>query len=230
MSEKPETKATDLPQEPRLRRLMELIADLQEDACLREMESLLTQGMSPQDLLGCFMEGMRRVGQLFEQGAYFIAALIMAGEIMRQATERLSPMLIEHPSGCGGGKVVIGTIQGDIHDLGKNLFAMMLRCHRFEVIDLGVDVPPQVFLDQIRIHRPDVVAMSCVLTTSVPMLKQVLDLVHAEPESIKPPVLVGGTCLDAVLAEHVGADYWAPDVASGLRLCQRLALAMEEKT
>lgn len=215
--------APALPDDPRLRGLVDAITELREEDCLAKLDQLLAQGEDPEVLLACFMEGMRLIGQRFESGDYFIAALIMAGEIMRQATEALSPHLIGQQVACQGGKVLIGTIQGDIHDLGKNLFAMLLRCNRFEVIDVGVDVPPQVFLDKTREHKPDVVAMSCVLTTSVPMLKQAVDLMRAEAGPQFPPVLIGGTCLDGRLAEHVGADHWAPDAATGLRLCQELS-------
>lgn len=210
---------------PGLSRLVALVTDLREEACQAETKALLADGVSPQALLSCFMDGMSRIGQRFETGNYYIAALIMAGEIMRQATETLSPLLIDRKVTSLGGRVVLGTIEGDIHDLGKNLFAMLLRCHQFEVIDLGVDVPARVFLESIREHRPDVVAVSCVLTTSVPTLKEAVALIRAEAGPGAPPMLVGGTCLDRVMAAHVGADHWAPDAATGLRLCQDLTAA-----
>ena len=128
----------------RMERLKTMITDLQEETGLAELQSMLDEGVDPRELLACCMEGMRRVGIRFETGSYFIAGLIMAGEIMRSATELLSPHLTLQQARDGGGRVMLGTIQGDIHDLGKNLFSLLLKCHGIEVIDLGVDVPPEL--------------------------------------------------------------------------------------
>lgn len=216
--------ATDL----RLQRLVSLITELNEDACLGELKKMLAQGVDPTELLTCFMEGMRRVGELFETGRYFIAALIMAGEIMRAAMELLSPHLSQRVATGGGGKLIIGTIQGDIHDLGKNLFSLLLSCHQFEVIDLGVDVAPQTFLQKALEYKPDLIGISCVLTTSVPSLKEAVALLRQSLPEPAPPVIIGGTCLDRRLADFVGSDYWASDAASGLKVCQ-LALQQHRR-
>lgn len=206
----------------RLQRLVWQISELHEEACLADLRKMLDAGLDPRDLLSCFMEGMRRVGEQFENGHYFIAALIMAGEIMRAAMDVLGPYLTPQEAAGGGGRIILGTIQGDIHDLGKNLFSILLSCHRFEVIDLGVDVPPSVFLAKAKELKPDLIGISCVLTTSVPNLKEAMVLLQAKLPRPAPPVIVGGTCLDARLADHVGATHWASDAAAGLKLCQRL--------
>lgn len=131
----------------RLEKLLTMITELQEDDSLAELRSMLDEGVDPKTLLACCMEGMRQIGIRFETGSYFIAALIMAGEIMRSATEILSPYLDHRPASEMGGRIMLGTIQGDIHDLGKNLFSLLLKCHNVDVIDLGVDVPGDVFLE-----------------------------------------------------------------------------------
>ena len=207
---------------PRLQRLLELIVALKEKESLAELEKLLAAGDDPKTLLACCMEGMRQVGAEFEKGTYYIAALIMAGEIMRAATERLSPYLTRPPDSEDKGTVMIGTIQGDIHDLGKNLFALLLKCHSFHIIDLGVDVGKETFLEQATAMRPDIIGISCVLTNSLDTLKETVALLKAELPDPPTPILIGGTCLDARLAEHVGSAIWAKDAAEGLTICRTL--------
>ncbi|KIX13344.1 cobalamin-binding protein [Dethiosulfatarculus sandiegensis] len=201
--------------------MLDLIVQLKEEESLAELKSMLAEGVDHRDLLACFMEGMRRVGTKFETGVYFIAALIMAGEIMRSATEILRPYLKPgHPNNKG--RVLIGTIEGDIHDLGKNLFALLLNCNGFEVIDLGVDVPVVNFLQKARELKPDAICISCVLTTSVEYLKDAVKVLADEFPFAKNRIVVGGTCLDARLAEYVGVSLWARDAAEGLKICQKI--------
>ena len=218
MSDRTEQEALNL----RLKRLLNMIVELQEEDSLSELQDMLDQGVDPKDLLSCFMEGMRRVGMMFEQGTYFIAALIMAGEIMRSAMEALRPHLGTRQSAPSGGRGILGTIEGDIHDLGKNLFALLLNCNGFEVIDLGVDVPGEVFLEKAKEIRPDAIGISCVLTTSVDNLKDAVELLGAEIPAAKNRIVIGGTCLDQHLAEYVGSARWARDAADGLKICQQV--------
>jgi methanogenic corrinoid protein MtbC1 len=205
----------------RLERLKAMITELQEEASLAELRQLLSEGVDAAALLDCCMEGMHRVGVRFESGSYFIAALIMAGEIMRSATELLSPCLAVQQADSGG-RVMLGTIQGDIHDLGKNLFGLLLKCHGIEVIDLGVDVPAQVFLEQADKRKPDLIGISCVLTTSVENLKEAIALFGQKPAGSAPPVVIGGTCIDEQMAAYIGARHWANDANTGLRICQQI--------
>lgn len=204
----------------RLDRLLAMITELQEEASLAELKKLLDEGVNPRELLTCCMEGMRRIGELFENGTYFIAALIMAGEIMRSATELLTPRIAPGPNGGGGGKVLLGTIQGDIHDLGKNLFALLLRSHGFEITDIGVDVNPETFFSKTQEIKPDIIGISCVLTSSVENLKQAIHLLQEETDQPKPEIIVGGTCMDQRLAAYIGARLWAKDAAEGLKFCR----------
>ncbi len=214
------SKAQDLDQ--RLKRLKAMIAGLQEDASLAQLHDMLTEGVDPEVLLAACMEAMHQIGIRFETGSYFIAALIMAGEIMRRATELLSPHLTVKKGGGGSGRIMLGTIQGDIHDLGKNLFAVLLKCHGIEVVDLGVDVPAGSFLEQAEKLHPDIIGISCVLTTSVEPLKQAMNLLRRELPKSGPPVVIGGTCIDEQIAGYVGASHWTNDAATGLRICQEL--------
>jgi len=204
----------------RIQRLLELIIELREKESLAELKDLLEKGVDPMELQDCFMEGMHRIGIQFETGVYFIAALIMAGEIMRSAMELLSPYLKTRQNKQTGGRIIIGTIQGDIHDLGKNLFSFLLKCHGFEVIDLGVDIPANKFLEQIKTLKPDIVGISCVLTTNIEKLKQAVDFLQKKMPGSKLPIIIGGTCIDEHMARHIGSVIWAKDAASGLKICQ----------
>ena len=206
----------------RLERLTEMISELKEEAGLAELRAMLVEGVDPKALLEACMEAMHRVGVRFESGEYFIAALIMAGEIMRSATALLHPHFVGEQAGSSSGLIMLGTIQGDIHDLGKNLFAILLKCYGIEVIDLGVDIPAQVFVEQARKHKPDLIGISCVLTTSLENLKQAINLLNQAFPASGPPIVIGGTCINKQTAGHVGASHWAGDATAGLRICQKI--------
>ncbi len=222
MNRRPTAKRIDL----RLEHLKDMITNLQEEASLAELRKMLAEGVDPKLLLAACMEAMHRVGVRFETGSYFIAALIMAGEIMRCATELLSPHLTVQKAGGSGGRIMLGTIQGDIHDLGKNLFAILLKCHGIEVLDIGVDVSAGVFLEQAAKLQPDIIGISCVLTTSVENLKQAIDQLKQQLPEPAPPVVVGGTCIDEQIAGYVGASLWTNDATAGLRICQEILQVM----
>jgi methanogenic corrinoid protein MtbC1 len=207
--------------ESRLERLTVMITELQEETGLAELRTMLDEGVDPKALLAACMEAMHRIGMRFEAGSYYIAALIMAGEIMRSVTGMLSPHLTDQRAG-GGGRIMLGTIQGDIHDLGKDLFALLLKCHGIEVVDLGVDVSARVFLEQAERQKPDMIGISCVLTTSLEYLKQAIRLLTDELPASGPPVIVGGTCINPQTAGHIGASLWAGDATGGLRICREI--------
>jgi methanogenic corrinoid protein MtbC1 len=216
------------PLESRLERLTVMITELQEEAGLAELRTMLDEGVEPKALLTACMEAMHRIGMRFEAGSYYIAALIMAGEIMRCATELLSPYLADQQVGGGGGRIMLGTIQGDIHDLGKNLFALLLKCHGIEVVDLGVDVSAKVFLEQAEKQKPDMIGISCVLTTSLEYLKQAIGLLSDKLPTSGPTIVVGGTCINEQIADHIGADLWANDATGGLRICREILQTLNQ--
>ncbi|MEJ2157189.1 MAG: cobalamin-dependent protein [Desulfobacteraceae bacterium] len=209
----------------RLERMKGMIIELQEEASLAELRKMLDAGVDPKLLLDAFMAAMHQVGIRFENGSYFIAALIMAGEIMRGATELLSPYLADQKADHSSGRIVLGTVRGDIHDLGKNLFAILLKCHGIEVMDLGVDVPAEVFLEQSRKLQPDIVGISCVMTTSIDNLKQAIDMFKQQSPQTDLPIVVGGTCIDEQIAHYVDAAFWTNDATAGLRICQEILQA-----
>lgn len=207
---------------PPLDRLAEMIADLNELPALTLLEKLLSEGMAPAVLLDGCMEGMRRVGKRFEEGRYFIAALIMAGEIMRCAAEMLGPHISMDEACKSKGRVLLGTVQGDIHDLGKNLYASQLRFNGVEVVDLGIDVAPEAFLANAQEHKPDMVGLSCVLTSCISGLKDTIEMLHRHLGAERPPIIIGGACVDEKVQEFTKADFWASDATLGLRIYQQV--------
>lgn len=208
----------------RRRRLIELIVKLLEKEAMREIGDMLASGCKPSDVMESCIQAMREVGKRFEEGRYFMAALIMAGEIMRRATDLLEPYLPRHVPDAAGGVILLGTILGDIHDLGKNLFALLARCEGFQVVDLGVDVAPEHFLAEARQINPDLIGISCVVTSSMPELKKAVELLHKELPRTRANVMIGGSCIDEHLFSYVQADHWASDAARGVQVCNRILI------
>jgi methylmalonyl-CoA mutase cobalamin-binding domain/chain len=177
------------------------------------------------------------VGEDYQSGKYFISGLIMAGEIFREAMEMLEPLLPDSPAGGAGapaagglvagggagvaaGSVVVCTVRGDIHDIGKSILVTLLRSHGFAVHDLGVDVPAAEVARQAVTLRPDVVGLSGLLTAAHPSMKEtVAELRRVAPQLGHPPVIIiGGGAVDAQVCDWSGADLWAPDAVRGVEL------------
>lgn len=207
-----------------LEELARLVADLKEEDVLSAIGRHLAAGVSPEEILAACQKGMRLVGTLHEQGQYFIAGLIMAGEIMHQAVNVLRPIMTRERSGEDLGRVLLGTIAGDIHDIGKNLFKDLLECHGFTVMDLGVDVPPADFVHACGTFKPHLIAASALITDSFPRLRELVTLFEASAreQHDRPLILIGGGQVDERVCRMSGSDYWAPDAFAGVRLCQQL--------
>ncbi|MGO9122585.1 MAG: B12-binding domain-containing protein [Desulfomonilaceae bacterium] len=206
------------------------VSELKEDEVLAMIQQHLESGTPPAELLSACQEGMRLVGLLHEKGQYFIAGLIMAGEIMYQAVELLRPVMIKARTGQNAGRVVLGTIAGDIHDIGKNLFKDLLECHGFQVTDLGVDVAPAEFLRAGMEFGADLIAASDLMTGSFPQLRELVRLfdVNVFPEKVRPMIIIGGGQVDKMVFDMTGSDYWATDAFSGVRLCQKIMAERSE--
>ena len=204
-------------------RLVTQMTELQIREVLQQVREILEAGEDPLVIVEMCQEGLRHVGELYEQGEYFLAALIMAGEIFRQAMELVVPHLLVAAPGQNC-RVLLGTVQGDIHDMGKNLLGALLRCHGFSVQDLGVDVPPAEFLRQVQATQPDVVGLSGLLTTSHAPMREVVQLIRASVPPDRQPkgIVIGGAAVNEQAREFVGADYCATDAMHGVRLCQQI--------
>ncbi|MGD8455205.1 MAG: cobalamin-dependent protein [Anaerolineales bacterium] len=202
-----------------------MVADLEEDAVLELVQKRIDAGDDPLQIINECNKGMRVVGQRYEKGDYFIAGLIMSGEIFREVVELVHPLLEKQVDGDSSGRVLVGTVAGDIHDLGKNMLGMLLACHGFEVIDLGVDVPPDEFAAKVVETKPDFVGLSGLITASYEKMKETVSMLRKEAKKHKLsfPIIIGGGFIDDQICEYVEADYWMPDAMSGVRLCEELS-------
>lgn len=204
--------------------LTTLVADLEEQQVLMVVHKRLENGDAPLDIVEDCQAGMRMVGERYEQREYFISGLIMAGEIFREVMELVQPVIEEQLSGNESGHILLGTVQGDIHDIGKNNLSLLLRCYGFTVHDLGVDVPPVEFLAQASTLEPDIIGLSGLLTLSYDSMRETVDLLRNSVRSdlCSIPIIIGGNQLNEQVCRYVGADYWVTDAMNGVRLCQKL--------
>lgn len=209
--------------------LINLLADLEEDEVLRIVRQRVTAGDDPLQIIEDCNEGMRLVGQRYERGEFYVSGLIMSGEIFREVVEYVQPMLEQRANGESWGRVLVGTVSGDIHDIGKNMVGMLLACHGFDVIDLGVDVPPAEFAAKAIEVKPDIVGLSGLITSSFESMRATVAVLRAEAQqrALSFPIVIGGGMIDEAVCRFVGADYWVSDAMSGVRLCQRLMAARQ---
>lgn len=182
----------------------------------------LEQGMNAETILNEGMvSAMSEVGRLFEEGEYFVPEMLISARAMQEGLAVLKPALSKadvQPSG----KIVIGTVAGDLHDIGKNLVGMMLEGAAFEVIDLGTDVPPEKFVDAIRTSGAQVVAISALLTTTMNNMKTVIKAISDAGLRSTVKIIVGGAPLNEQFAESIGADGYSPDASKAVALVKNL--------
>ena len=181
----------------------------------------LDEGVSAETILNdALIVGMGEVGELFEQGEYFVPELLLSARAMQAAMEVLRPLL-SASSYQPLGKVVMGTVQGDLHDIGKKLVAMMLEGSGFEVIDLGTDVAPERFVETVEESGAQVVGLSALLTTTLPAMEATVSALR-EAGPVKVKVMIGGAPVTSAFASSIGADGYAADASSAVALARRL--------
>ena len=200
------------------------VADLKEAEALSIVQARLNQNDNPLLIAEDCQEGLRQVGERYEQREYYLAGLIMAGEIFRQVMELLRPVIEEQFTGNESGTILLGTVRGDIHDIGKNNLSMLLTSYGFTVQDLGVDVPPSEFLLQAIQSKPDIIGLSGLLTSSFDAMRETIHLIRRSGENdlADIPIIIGGNQLNEQVCQYVGADHWVTDAMMGVRLCQHL--------
>jgi len=191
------------------------------------VQKALVEKSSPQKILEKgLIGGMDKVGRDFKAGDLFIPEVLACARAMHAGLEVLRPLLAETREGGGRltlGKLVIGTVQGDMHDIGKNLVSMMLEGAGFEVTDLGIDVPPAKFVEAVRSQSPKIVGMAAMLTTTMPMMKTIIDALAQAGLRDKVKVIVGGAPVTSAYAKQIGADAYAPDAATAVDVTRGLA-------
>ena len=178
------------------------------------VKQAMTEGLPPEQILKeGLIAAMTEVGRLFEAGEYYVPEMLISARAMKSGLTLLRPQLAA-ANVQAVGKVVIGTVQGDLHDIGKNLVGMMLEGAGFEVIDLGVDVSAQKFVDAVKEYQPDLIGCSALLTTTMPRMKDVVEALKQSGLRDNVKVMIGGAPITDKYAHDIGADIYAPDAAS----------------
>lgn len=203
-------------------RVFDAIIAGRQDDCAAATEKCVNAGMSPSEIInGQMISAMGEVGKRFEEGRAFVPQLLMAGRAMKAGLALLKPMMTGDKS-ASAGKVVVGTVKGDLHDIGKNLVASMLEGSGFEVINIGMDVPAEKFIDTLKETNADILCMSALLTTTMTYMKDVIDAMEADGIRKRVKVMVGGAPVSQSFAEEIGADGYSDNANSAVALAKHL--------
>ena len=188
----------------------------------------LKAGEEPQALLNeVLLPAINEVGELFDRGKYFLPQLIGSAEAMKNSIEVLEPLLLkENGPETDRPTVVIATVEGDIHDIGKNLVALMLKNHGFHVIDLGKDVPAEKIIEAAKEYHAQIIALSALMTTTMQRMKEVV--AYAREQNVSARIMIGGAVITQEYADEIGADGYSRDAAEAVRLAKRLAGSTRE--
>jgi len=208
-----------------LERIRRLMVEIRIDEVKEAVDEALRMGIKPLDIIdNALTPAIREIGDLFEKGEYFLPELIISADLFKEIMdEKLKPLLTAEGSAREAlGRVVIGTVKGDLHDIGKNIVATMLEIAGFEVYDLGVDVAPEEFVRKAKEVNADIVAMSALLTTTMMEMKNVIELLKREGLRDKVKVIVGGAPVTEEFARQIGADAYAEDAVKAVEVCKKL--------
>lgn len=186
--------------------LINAMADLEESTLIEEVKALKNQGTPSLEIIQQLQEGMNIVGKRYEDKEYYLSELIMSAEIFKEVVDLLGDDDSTSGEAPTHGTFVMGTIYGDIHDIGKNIVTTVMSCNGFKVIDLGVDVPTADYIRAIKEHKPQIVGISCLLTTAFDGMKECIDSLKAQGLREGVKILIGGGPCDQTTADYVGAD------------------------
>ena len=197
---------------------------MDERGAIAAVRHRLWAGEEPTTVLAECRMGMERVGKLYEEGAYFISALIMAGEIFREAADILVPRAEISAHAEREHSMVIATVRGDIHDIGKSIVITLFDAESYDMVDLGVNVPAEQIADAVERERPDLLGLSSLLTTGYDSMRQTIALVRERTSSWERrlPIVIGGAPVDQTASDQVGADAWCDDATLGLEVVRAL--------
>jgi 5-methyltetrahydrofolate--homocysteine methyltransferase len=202
--------------------LAEALAACQEDRVMQLIQQKLDENLSPADIVAECNAGMATLGERFADGDCFIPDLMMGGMIMKNVTAQLGPLLESGEDVEPSGTVVMGTVQHDVHDIGKDIIVMMLRGVGLRVVDLGVDVPPRKFVNAIREHSPQVVGLSILLTTCYESVRATVGAIREAGCRDGLSIMVGGAAASQMLCEHAGCDYYGRTAVDGMKYASEL--------
>ena len=208
--------------EDHLEKIYNSVLDGNAPATQQGVKDALAAGIPADDVLkNGLIAAMAEVGRLFEENEYFVPEMLVSARAMQSGLAILKPLLAEGGS-TPAGKVVVGTVKGDLHDIGKNLVAMMLEGSGFEVIDLGTDVGPDKFVKAVQEHNPHVIGMSALLTTTMPSMSTTVKALQEAGLRDRVKVMIGGAPVTDSYAKQIGADGYSPDASSAVRLAKSL--------
>jgi len=201
-----------------MKTIAESLAGLDDSTLKATLEKAIEEGISVEKIIRDGIgKGMEDVGLRYENGEFFLSELIMAATLMKECMETIKPLLKVEDAKTSAGKVIIGTVAGDLHDIGKNIVIAMLESAGFQVTDLGVDVSPQKFVDAIKEQKPDIISMSVLLSATVDKIKETIEALEFVGVRDTVKVLVGGRALDNRLAREMGADAYGDDAWDAVR-------------
>ena len=200
--------------------LVDAIADMHDEEAIELARRLLDGGTPPEEVLEDCRKAMAIVGKLFEEEEYFIPELILAGETLRAISEIVKPRMAGGGETARNGRIVLGTVQGDIHDIGKDIVSFMLDVNGFEVFDLGVDVAPETFVAKVREVRPEIVALSGFLTLSFDAMKDTVEALEKADLRDGVKIMIGGGTVDNNVLEYAHADAYGDTAADAVNLAK----------
>ncbi|MDD1750955.1 MAG: cobalamin-dependent protein [Methanothrix sp.] len=201
-------------------KLINLVADLKEKEALAFVKEKINQGVDPLSILDDTRKAMEMVGKRFESGDYFLPDLIMAGAIIGEISKIMKPHIQKERTEAKKGKVIIGTVAGDIHDIGKDIVVFMLDVNGYEVFDLGIDVPVDTFVSKIREVNPPVVGLSGLLTLAFDSMKKTVEAIEKAGLRQGVKIMIGGGQIDEEVRKYVKADAYGKDAVAAVTLCR----------
>lgn len=205
-----------------LEKLLKAMVDMKESEALEITRSLLDSEEDPIKILETCTKGMETVGKRFEEGTYFLPELMMAGEMLSQISELVKPKLKgEGITSTKHGRVLIGTVQGDIHNIGKDIVTFLLGVNGFEVKDMGIDVPPEKFVEEIKTFKPQVVGMSGLLTVAYEAMKNTVQAIEEAGLRDDVKIMIGGGQMNDDICAFAGADAFGKDAMAGVSLAKK---------
>lgn len=200
--------------------LTQKFADLDEDGVLKLVRQAIEGGTDPQVILKACQDGISTVGEKFENGIYFISDLMLSGHIFKEVNELVKPLLGDSLDAATKDKVIVGTVSGDIHDIGKDIVVSMLEANGYEVIDLGVDVPAKRFVEAVKETGAMVVGLSGLLTVAFDSMKDTIQALEDAGIRQKVKVMIGGSLINQNICEQTGADGWGNNTQIAVNLCK----------
>ncbi|HEY8477990.1 MAG TPA: corrinoid protein, partial [Chloroflexota bacterium] len=205
-----------------LKGLMDAIIVGDADTAVKHVQQGIEEGVDPQVMIQeAMIPAMQEVGDRFARNEYYVPEMLVAARAMQKGLDLLRPLMVGEKAVEPIGKAVIGTVKGDLHDIGKNLLGIMLEGAGFEVIDLGRDTKPEKFVNAVREHQPQVVGMSALLTTTMPNMRVTINALKEAGLRDKVKIMVGGAPLTPRYAEESGADAYAPDAATAVKIAKK---------